>query len=123
MFQKFSGYFPGVLTPTDALHAEKFTLPTTLQRYEVVLTSERAMLPAAPASSWVVNAVQPLALEAVPNAAVIMGSGTWPGNPLLNGVAPLPLARLMARLFCAFLNSCRKPFSKIFTSFSFTLSQ
>ena len=50
-----------------------------------------------------------------PNAASKIGSATWPGSPLL--AKPVrPFARLIARFCCAFLNSSRKPFSKMFTS-------
>jgi len=52
-----------------------------------------------------------------PNSAEKIGSATWPGKLLLMNVLPLLLARLIARLFWAFLNSCRKPFSKMLISF------
>ena len=113
MFQKFSGR----PEPGFPAHGEKFAPPMTLHRYEVVLTSDRAMLPACPVCNWVTNAVQPLAVELLPNAAVMIGSAFCPASPLLNAVLPLPLAMLIARLFWASRNSFRKPFSKMLISF------
>ena len=50
-----------------------------------------------------------------PNAASKIGRATWPGSELFaNPVRPF--ARLIARFCCAFLNSSRNPFSKMFTS-------
>jgi hypothetical protein len=49
-----------------------------------------------------------------PNAASNIGRGSSPGLPVLSANVVPPL---IARLVCAFLNSFKKPFSKIFTSF------
>ena len=51
-----------------------------------------------------------------------MGSGEVPGAPVYAKVAPRPAAMFAARLACAFLNSLRKPFSKMSISLTFTLA-
>jgi hypothetical protein len=66
---------------------------------------------------------EPAASLAEPvKAAVKIGSGTWPESPVSAKVgadAQEGFDWQTCRLFSAFLNSQRKPFSKIFTSFRF----
>ena len=51
---------------------------------------------------------------APPNAASKIGSGIRPGLPVLSANVVPPLTERLVR---AFLNSVKKPFSKMFTSF------
>src|SRR5262245_22913114 len=78
-----------------------------------------------PVDAYPAVAATAATLPRAPKAASKIGKGTWPGSPLLanvqRGWLGVPqfgfVALKIARLFCAFLNSCRNPFSKMLTSF------
>src|SRR5262245_20417160 len=86
--------------------------------------------PASPRLRLLMNVpfVYPCAAESAgcdpraPNMASNSGSATWPGRPALAKLLT-PLAWLIARFLCAFLNSYTKPFSMMLTSFTLYVRQ
>src|ERR1044072_975199 len=84
----------------------------------VLLAMTLARFPACPwATKFALDAAENCGEVAEPNDAVKIGRATCPANPWLPKLLLAGLAkRAIARLFCAFLNSCRKLFSKMFTS-------
>ena len=73
-----------------------------------------ASAPACPCSNWLAVAVSLV----VPSAVWIIGMFCCPASPALPKFTLAGVcARAIARLFCAILNSLRKPFSTMLTSF------
>src|SRR5690348_12829336 len=114
------GYPAPATLPTLLAHAGNAVVPTMLQKKLMLLPEPAkvfANVPAAPVFRFVIRApLEKFGEVELPNAAAKIGSGTSPGKPRLANVLPRPAARFTARLFCAFLNSFKNPFSMIFTS-------
>src|SRR5215469_7468761 len=95
-------------------------LPTKSQNHCGLVATELANAPACPVCNWLIN--DPLVnwVVSAEKAAFIIGRGMVPATPPLLLSAKL-VPPFKAKFACAFLNSFRNPFSKIFTSLGLML--
>src|SRR4051812_23223474 len=120
-WKKLMGYpAPATLIPALFAQGENAALPTMSQNHCGVVASALANDPACPFCKLVINPPFVNWLVSAEKAESIIGRGMVPATPPLALSAKL-VPPFSARFACAFLNSLRNPFSKIFTSFGLML--